>query len=363
MKKLYVFIILMLACVCFSATAQQDSSATYVSDIGRPATVQISAVYQGKNYYSNGTGVVVSPDGYIITNAHVVKDEKGKSADGIVVSIPVGEGTYKQYLARIVKVGDEATSSPTAIDLAVLQIDVQNLYYVTLGDDDLVTGENLYCMGYPGITGEFTNGNYKNASLTSGVMSAKEKIAGYGTEYIESELPVDHGNSGGPIFDKNAQVVAIASIGLGGASTVVDGNNVFTIDSTRYSYSLPAKYVKQFLNECNIKVPDIVNAELTKEYVKGVKALNEEKGKNAVAAFKNVRDIDANFLEINKMIDRAKNIGGGSDITITPTAITILVVILVVIIFIVGFSAIIRKKPKSKIKPGPAPWDDSSNDW
>jgi len=136
-----------------------------------------------------GSGFVVSPDGYILTNAHVV--------DG-ASDVTVRMTDRREYSARVVGV-DPRT------DIAVLKIEAQGLPYVRLGDpDSLKVGEWVVAIGSPF--------GFEN-SVTAGIVSAKSRsLPGDAyTPFIQTDVAVNPGNSGGPLFNLKGEVVGINS--------------------------------------------------------------------------------------------------------------------------------------------------------
>jgi len=136
-----------------------------------------------------GSGFIVTPDGYILTNAHVVSD-----ADEVTVKTT----DRREYTAKVVGV-DEAT------DVAVLKIDAKNLPTVKLGDPSkLRPGEWVIAIGSPF--------GFEN-SVTAGIVSATSRSMP-GSNYapfIQTDVAVNPGNSGGPLFNMNGEVVGINS--------------------------------------------------------------------------------------------------------------------------------------------------------
>jgi serine protease Do len=139
-----------------------------------------------------GSGFVITSDGYILTNYHVIK---GAST----ITVAFVDGTT--YPATLVG-GEEAN------DIAVLKIDATGLTPVTLGDsDNLVVGEQVAAIGNP--LGELT------FSYTSGSVSAKDRSItmsdGSIMNMIQTDAAINEGNSGGPLFNFYGQVVGIIS--------------------------------------------------------------------------------------------------------------------------------------------------------
>ncbi len=158
---------------------------------------------------SLGSGFVISPDGYIVTNNHLIEGEGGK---GTVDQVTVIFGDRKEYPARIV-------GRDPASDLALLKIDGSNLPYVNWGDSTRVrVGDWVLAVGNPyGLGG----------TVTAGIISALHRgITGAGAydRYIQTDASINMGNSGGPMFDMAGNVIGInsalisptgASVGIG----------------------------------------------------------------------------------------------------------------------------------------------------
>lgn len=147
----------------------------------------------------SGSGFVISADGYIVTNYHVVNG---------VSNITVFFADGSSYDATVV--GGEEDN-----DIAVLKIDAVDLQPVVLGDSDSITvGENVYAIGNP--LGELT------FTLTGGLVSAKDRSVttsdGTVMNMIQTDTAINSGNSGGPLFDQYGQVIGIVSAKLSGST-------------------------------------------------------------------------------------------------------------------------------------------------
>jgi serine protease Do len=158
---------------------------------------------------SLGSGFIISPDGYIVTNNHLVQ---GLTGTGTVDTVTVMLNDRREYPARIV--GRDEPS-----DLALLKIDGHNLPYVRWGDSTRArVGDWVLAMGQPyGLGG----------TVTAGIISALHRgITGVGAydRYIQTDAAINMGNSGGPMFDLEGNVIGInsalisptgASVGIG----------------------------------------------------------------------------------------------------------------------------------------------------
>lgn len=148
---------------------------------------------------SLGSGFIISPDGYIVTNDHVVGD-----AREIVVTLSTGE----KYKAKIV--GKDPVS-----DIAVLKIDAKReLPYLKFGDsDDVIIGEWAIAMGNP--FGLFELGN--QPTVTVGVISAVKmnlhSVSGrIYRDMIQTDAAINSGNSGGPLLNALGEVIGINTV-------------------------------------------------------------------------------------------------------------------------------------------------------
>lgn len=139
---------------------------------------------------SLGSGFVVSPDGYILTNAHVVEGAN-------VVTVKLTD--KREFRAKVVGV-----DKPT--DVAVLKIDAKNLPIVKIGDPGRSkVGQWVVAIGSPY---GFIN------TVTSGIISAKSRSLPDDTyvPFIQTDVPVNPGNSGGPLFNLEGEVIGINSM-------------------------------------------------------------------------------------------------------------------------------------------------------
>ena len=147
------------------------------------------------NVASQGSGIVLSSDGYIITNSHVVGNSKTAYAIKVVTA------DNKEYKAGVV--GYDART-----DIALLKlVDASGLKAATFGDSDKITqGEDIIIIGNPGGI------EYKN-SMTKGVVSAIDRDASTKSivKYIQTDAAINPGNSGGPAVNMFGQVIGVAS--------------------------------------------------------------------------------------------------------------------------------------------------------
>jgi serine protease Do len=144
---------------------------------------------QRRDAQSLGSGFIISDDGFILTNHHVVA-----GADEVIVRL----ANRDEYVARIV-------GSDEASDIAVLKVEATNLEVLKLGSsDDLKVGEWVLAIGSPfGF----------DHSVTAGIVSAKGRSlpSDNYVPFIQTDVAINPGNSGGPLFNLDGEVIGINS--------------------------------------------------------------------------------------------------------------------------------------------------------
>lgn len=158
---------------------------------------------------ASGSGVLVHPDGFVITNAHVVG-----GARRVQVLVPQSSGT-KKLTGKLLPA--EVIGTDRETDLAVLKIDIKNAAHLAFGDSDtLRQGQLVLALGSPfGLTN----------SVSMGVISsvAREVRPGDPMVYIQTDASVNPGNSGGALVDASGQLIGINTFivtGSGGSDGV-----------------------------------------------------------------------------------------------------------------------------------------------
>jgi serine protease Do len=156
---------------------------------------------------TTGSGVILDPDGYIVTNAHVVS-----GAIRVQVEIPVSRADPAPVARRSVLrphgrvVGAQVVSIDAETDLAVLKVDVKGLPALSLGDSDgLKAGQLVMAFGSPlGL----------ESSVSMGVVSAvaRQLEPEDPMIYIQTDAPINPGSSGGPLVDTEGRVVGINTL-------------------------------------------------------------------------------------------------------------------------------------------------------
>ena len=179
-------------------------SAADIYDLACEQVVGISSELTYTNFFGmtssaavSGSGFIISEDGYILTNYHVIEYA---DLGGYEISVILHDGT--RYEASIV--GSEKSN-----DVAVLKIDANGLTPVTLGNsDEILVGDEVHAVGNPLGELEF--------SMTNGHISALDRVittdsSGDAISMFQFDAAVNNGNSGGPLYDSEGRVVGIVT--------------------------------------------------------------------------------------------------------------------------------------------------------
>ncbi|HEV8283706.1 MAG TPA: trypsin-like peptidase domain-containing protein [Chitinophagaceae bacterium] len=176
---------------------------------------------------ASGSGVIISEDGYIVTNNHVISD----GDKGVASEINVTLHNRKTYKARVIGYDPN-------YDLAVLKIDGAHLPFMLYGNSDEVQlGQWVLAVGYP-LSLETT--------VTAGIVSAKGRTIGINSRqgqapvesFIQTDAAVNQGNSGGALVNTNGQLIGINSAILAPSGTYAG-----------YSFAIPVNLVKKVVSD------------------------------------------------------------------------------------------------------------------
>jgi Do/DeqQ family serine protease len=176
---------------------------------------------------ASGSGVLISEDGYIVTNNHVISNEAGGVAEEINVTL----NTRKSYKARVV--GRDPSS-----DLAVLKIDGSRFPFLVYGNStNIVLGQWVLAIGYPmGL----------ETTVTAGIVSATGRSININRRqsdspiesFIQTDAAVNQGNSGGALVNSNGELIGINSAILAPTGTYAG-----------YSFAIPVHLVKKIVDD------------------------------------------------------------------------------------------------------------------
>lgn len=307
-----------------------------------------------------GSGFIVTPDGYVITNAHVVdeNDESTKQSFAQQAFQEILETDIKDlektmgrkmtederndltaanswYFSQTLEVGDidKAFSALIGIsdkkgkivpmnipaklvtkgapipgkDVAILKLQQKHEYpTIRIGDDkEMRVGDQVFALGYPAVATFhplISEESISEATLTRGLVSAKKNMKD-GWEVIQTDASITHGNSGGPAMNEYGEVIGLTTFG--------------SIDEQRgqevqgLNFIVPVTIVKEFIRKANIR-PEMSDISLTFE--EGMDLFDAERYKKALEKFDEVKDMNPSFPFIEKYIrDTEDNIDRGLD--------------------------------------------------
>lgn len=244
-----------------------------------------------------GTGIVVSEKGYILTNQHLV----GNVGSKVIVNLNNGENIQ----GNVMWVEND-------IDLAIVKIDKKNLSVAKLGDSDSIKiGNDVWAIGNP-LGVEFQR------TITKGIISGINRTLTFNEngktifmeDLIQTDASINSGNSGGPLINKNGEVIGINTVKIASAEGIgfavpinivkpiidsyIEKNSFLTVNLGIYAYDK--------------EIVKYVNSTITIE--NGIYVTNVTKGGNAAKAGIKVGDIIISIdgVDINKMTDLRKYI-------------------------------------------------------
>lgn len=338
-----------------------------------------------------GTGFIVTPDGYMVTNAHVVHtneedlymqfamtaleeyavaaadqfyDEMQLSGyqmtqdewDGLAyafysllaqsMEIDNLQTSYSCYMGNV-NPGSDVSAKGLNLDLrkmgepipgkdiAILKLDGTNLPTVTLGDDTLLrTGDKVYAMGYPAVATLSEALNVAQAiqepTLTQGMISAKKEMAG-GWSILQTDAAIHGGNSGGPLFNEAGEVIGVNTFGMidSDSGAMVSGMN----------FAIPITVALQFLNELNVTPSE---SEFTKQFKEAQDLFEAGKYKKALNILRSLNETNPGYPVVADLLAQASaKVGvspddpaGEKEFPITILAIGGGVLILLLLVFV-----------------------------
>lgn len=291
----------------YSDTAIYAANKVLPSIVGITISYDVSFWGRTQTSEANGSGVIISEDGYILTNNHVVSSSDSSfyyevsEAKKITVSLNNGEESYE---AKII-----GTDKQT--DLAIIKIDATGLTAAELGDSSSVkVGEFVLAVGNPlGL----------DTSVTSGIVSALERdiTSEDGTVYhvMQTDCAINSGNSGGALVNSKGQVIGIntlklAGTGIEGVGFAIPVNDTIAVyeqlikygkvlrpyigisgsdlsENTAKRYNIPqGVYVEKISDDSDAKnsdlrVGDVITA-INGTEIKSMEELNEVKNKLSI---------------------------------------------------------------------------------
>ena len=307
-----------------------------------------------------GSGFIITPEGHVITNAHVVdeNDEETKQnfaeqafqeileRDAAEVEKTMGRKLSEEeskalieantwYFSKTLEVsditkefsvvfgisGDNGKIIPMIIpakivtqgspipgkDVAILKMVEKHIYpTIRIGDDkDMRVGDQVYVLGYPAVATFhplISEESLSEASLTRGLVSAKKNMKG-GWEVLQIDAAITHGNSGGPVMNEKGEVIGLATFGS------IDQQRKQEVQGM--NFIVPATIVDEFLDKAGIK-PEM--SDISIAYEEAMNFFDKSRFKKALVRFNEVKEMNASFPFIDKYIsDTKRNIDKGLD--------------------------------------------------
>ncbi len=191
----------------YSNTSIAVAEKVLPSVVGITVTYQVNSIFGATSGDATGSGIIISEDGYILTNNHVISSESSSSFYAISEATDIKVNIYndkESYKATVV--GTDAYT-----DLAVLKIDKTGLTPAVLGNsDESKVGEYVMAIGNP---------LEMDYSVTTGIISAiNREVQSEGTTYlaIQTDAAINSGNSGGALVNANGEVIGINTLKLSG---------------------------------------------------------------------------------------------------------------------------------------------------
>jgi S1-C subfamily serine protease len=338
----------------------------------------------------SGSGFILTPDGYIVTNAHVVSmapdDLKTLFATDLLnqlipndvqtlqndlkVQLSTEEqnmfktallGFYTHYMqltaptttvtAQIgIAIPGLSTLTKSVVcdvrqvgqitpgkDVAILKIEQTNLPTVPVGDDTkLQVGDKIFIIGYPGAAelGQAAMGS--EPTLTSGDVSARQTMPG-GWQAIQTDAAINHGNSGGPAFNDQGQVIGIATFGADNAQNI--------------NFLVPMSVANEFLNGQNIKPQE---SELSTQYIAAIDDLEANDCSKAQHEFEQIKNLNPGFPYVQDYISQAADPSTCKQAFPSTLDYEVGAGVLVLIVIVIGVLAMAKKKPARAVAGAPA---------
>jgi serine protease Do len=307
-----------------------------------------------------GSGFIITPDRYVVTNAHVVDANAEETKKGFAqqafqeildddaksIEKSMGRKLTEEeakaltdanswYFSQTMEVGDISTEFsvvfgisgekgkivPTVIpaklitrgnpipgkDVAILKLQGKHTYpTIRIGDDkSMRVGDQVYVLGYPAVATFhplISEESISEASLTRGLVSAKKNMKD-GWEVLQIDAAITHGNSGGPVMNDQGEVIGLATFGS------IDYQRNAEVQGM--NFIVPATIVEEFIKEGKIHP---MMSEISMVYEEGMDLFDASRYKKALEKFDEVKDMNKSFPFIDKMIvDTKRNIDKGLD--------------------------------------------------
>jgi serine protease Do len=353
---------------------------------------------------SSGNGFIISPDGYMVTNAHLIKeseddlkysmakeaatsailDELDAFENGLGFTLTqddadrflaAGLSVYADYLtvgkvdsktqvytgdiidkardgekglaAETIKLGDPLDiQEETGKDIAILKINGSNLPTLNLGDEGSVRdGDKVMAVSFISSKSEEGSAGYDipkedKPSLVTGNVSGRRQMEG-GWNVLQLQIPLHEGSSGSPILNSDGDVVGVETFG----TVVTDESTGAETDLETQNYAIPVSIVKDFLSQSNVSASQ---GNATAVYREGVDLFSEDHYSAAKSKFEEVKGVNPDFPYIQDFITESQaNIDKGLDKGTFPTLLVIVLVAAAVFVVAVILIVVLVIMPRS----------------
>ncbi len=218
MKKLPPFFL--AAWILLSGLQAFGHDHIYIAQHNMPAVVQINVLDQGGTT-SSATGFVISPEGLIVTNRHVLEQ-------ALYANITFNNGVTSGEAVIL--------AQDPKRDLALVKIEAQQLPFVTLAqNDEVLVGQTITVIGNP---------RRLQNTVSSGIISQLRTQAD-GTLWHQISAPISPSSSGSPVFNEKGEVISVAFASIAG-----EGNQ-------NLNFAIPVRYVKLLAEQNELALPNI----------------------------------------------------------------------------------------------------------
>jgi serine protease Do len=333
---------------------------TFCANVDKYMMKGTKTVSKELNITMVGSGFIITPDGYVITNAHVVdeNDEETKKNfaqqafqeilddDAKEMESTMGRKLTEDeakaltdanswYFSQTMEVGDigkefsivmgvsgeKGKIVPKVIpaklitqgkpipgkDVAILKLTQKHTYpTIRIGNDkELRVGDQVFVLGYPAVATFhplISEESISEASLTRGLVSAKKNMKD-GWEVLQTDASITHGNSGGPVMNEQGEVIGLATFGS------IDYQRNAEVQGM--NFIVPSTIVYQYIDKMDIK-PGM--SDISLDYEEAMDLYDKSRYKKALEKFDAIKESNPSFPFIDKMIkDTERNIDKGLD--------------------------------------------------
>jgi serine protease Do len=335
-----------------SANTRGAMNGNQLALYAKPAVVRVldgykaQILYQGNNkvyavaYGSMGSGVFISSEGHILTNAHVVQPSKAGEAEAKKhlstaffralakdlgedlrtwseekINEIAGQSQFQKiehlhqvalseqhtFTFEIQAFGNPVSESSSA-DVAVIKIDAKNTPSLRLGDSDKVKDQDhISVIGFPGAANSplLTEASEYEPSMTDGKISATGKSGKDGFPILQIDAAATHGNSGGPVVNDRGEIIGLLTFGGNGQ---VAG----------FTFVVPTSTAMKFVNEAKVNNQE---GEVDAAYQQGLDYYFAKHYSAAIEKFKAVKQLFPQHTKVDRLIeDSHKEVAAGNDI-------------------------------------------------